>query len=233
MNYGLLFKMLCYIVLSSMLCIAVSDNLRRPEVDAPDIVEYPILTEYRLSLLKDYMNLHYGIDSVSLEKPGMIVVHYTAIPDLANTLAVLQRETLSSYRTEIAGHGDVNVSVHYVIAKDGIIYRLQPENIAARHAIGFNWCALGIEIVAANEKQITPAQLSSCSWLVAWIASRLDTVQYMVGHYECTNWKSGVFSLYRENDPAYSPKEAADPGAGFMARLRATIASKYSISLKY
>jgi N-acetyl-anhydromuramyl-L-alanine amidase AmpD len=178
------------------------------------------------------MNFHYGIDSVAFDRPAMIVVHYTAIASLADSLTRLKLERLSPDRTDIAGHGDVNVSVHYLIAGDGTIYRLQQENIACRHVIGFNWCALGIEMVAANEKQLTPAQLVSCAWLCAWIASRLSSVDYLIGHHEYAKKKLPHFAFYKENYPTYKPVAVTDPGDVFMKKLRAVLSTQFSIILK-
>jgi N-acetylmuramoyl-L-alanine amidase len=227
------------IVLSSMVLFSVaaqgiSQGMSRPVIGAPpQLRAYPVLSEYRLMLLREYMKLHYGIDSAVLDKPSAIVVHYTAIASLEECLARFMYETLTPDRTDIAGHGDVNVGVHYLIAKDGVIYQLQPENIVGRHAIGFNWCALGIELVAANEKELTPEQLASCAWLCAWIASRLYSVEHLFGHHESLNQKLPHYVLFRENDPTYAFKVNGDPGVAFMKKLRSTIISMYSISLKF
>jgi N-acetylmuramoyl-L-alanine amidase len=204
----------------------------RRAVEAPPIREYPVLTARRLELLKAYMRLHYGTDSIALERPAMIVVHYTAIAALPDTLATFKRETLPASRTDIAGHGDVNVSIHYVIDRDGTVYRLQPENIVARHTIGFNWCALGIELVAAGEKQLTRAQLDSCARLVAWIVSRYPSVQYLIGHHEYMKKDLPPFVLYNERDPTFKPTVKIDPGAAFMRKLRDALATRYAILLK-
>ena len=39
----------------------------------------------------------------------------------------------------------LNVSSHYLVDRDGTIYQLTPETILNRHAIGVNWCSIGIE----------------------------------------------------------------------------------------
>jgi N-acetyl-anhydromuramyl-L-alanine amidase AmpD len=205
--------------------------LRAP-VSAPAIREYPILTPRRLELLQAYMRRHYGTDSTALVNPALIVVHYTAIAGLPDTLATFKLEKLPAGRTDIAGHGDVNVSVHYVIARDGTIYRLQPEEVVARHVIGLNWCSLGIELVAANEKQLTDAQTAFCAQLVAWIASRYPSVEYLIGHQEYARKDLPHHALYRELDLTYTLTKKIDPGVTFMRRLRSTLASQYSLSLK-
>ena len=201
-------------------------------VEAPALKEYPVLTEARLELLRQYAEMHFGSPSIDLPEPLMIVVHYTAISGLDATLATFALERLPAGRTDIAGHGDVNVGIHYVIAKDGAVYRLQPENVMGRHIIGFNWCSIGIEMVARNAAELTAAQLTSCARLSAWIASRHPSLQYLIGHHEYMRKDLPHFALFREKDPAYTPTVKVDPGDAFMKRLRETLLSRYSLTLK-
>ncbi len=201
-------------------------------VEPPALREYPILTESRLGLLRQYAEMHFGSPSIDLPEPLMIVVHYTAMSGLEASLSTFKLERLPAGRTDIAGHGDVNVGIHYVIAKDGAVYRLQPENIMARHIIGFNWCSIGIEMVGRNAAELTDAQLASCARLSAWIASRHPTIQYLIGHHEYMKKDLPHFTLFREKDPAYAPTVKVDPGDAFMKRLRDTLLARYSLSLK-
>lgn len=204
----------------------------RPPVQPPPLRQYPILTEHRLSLLQDYLRFHYGMTSTDLSEPAMIVVHYTAIGSLTGTLRTFKPDLLPAGRTDIKGHGDVNVSVHYVIAKDGAVYRLQPDNIAARHIIAFNWCTLGIELVARNEKELTQPQLASCARLCAWLAQEHPSVRYLIGHHEYADPSRPHYVLYREHDPTYKPTRKYDPGDAFMKNLRFLLARDYGVSLE-
>lgn len=209
-----------------------AQNGGHPSPSPLTIREYPVLTDARLKLLKEYAEVHFGVDSVALVDPKMIVVHFTAMSSLTASLSTFKRDTLPSGRTDIAGHGDVNVGIHYVIAKDGTIYRLQPENIIGRHTIGFNWCAIGIEMVAKNEQELTAAELSSCAALCAWIASRHASIEYLIGHHEYMRRDLPHFALYIEKDPSYMPTVKDDPGDGFMNKLRQTILTRYSLTFK-
>ena len=65
------------------------------------------------------------------------------------------RETLGPDRPELGKADEVNVSAHFLVDRDGTIYRLMPETRLARHVIGLNWCAIGIENVGGPESPLT------------------------------------------------------------------------------
>jgi N-acetylmuramoyl-L-alanine amidase len=75
----------------------------------------------------------------------------------------------------------------FMVDRDGTIYRLMPETALARHIIGYNWCAIGIENVggANNKKEdLTPAQLKANIKLIRYLHAKYPTIQYVFGHYQ-------------------------------------------------
>jgi hypothetical protein len=200
-------------LVSSAMGVLTAQSSGRKTVESPPIRQYPVLTDRRMELLKEYAKAHFGAESAALDSPGMIVVHYTELANLADSLATFKPDTLPRGRTDIAGHGDVNVGVHYVIAKDGTVDQLQPENVIGRHTIGFNWCAIGIEMVARNEKELTDAELLSCATLCAWIASRHPSIEYLIGHHEYVRKDLPHFALYLEKDAFPRPFCSSRPPA--------------------
>ena len=211
---------------------AFTQESARAPVAQPALKDYPIVSERRLELTRAYARQHYGVDSAELNAPRMVVVHYTATSSLSGSLSTFKTDVLAAARTDIAGHGDVNVGVHYLIARDGTTYRLLPEDVMGRHTIGFNWCALGIEMVAGTERDLSEAQLASCAHLVAWIASRRSSIEFLIGHHEYMDRKLPHASLFLEKDSAYAPTVKTDPGAPFMRSLRALLAQRYKVALK-
>lgn len=161
-----------------------------------------------------------GIDSVALV-PRMVVVHWTAIPTLRKTWDAFAPELLPADRPEIAAAGRVNVSSQFLIDRDGTIYQLLPETVVARHVIGLNRSAIGIENVGGPEAPLTDAQLRANAALVAHLARKYPTLRYLIGHLEYTAWEGS--SLWQERDPDYRT-EKTDPGEDFLARLRARLA---------
>ena len=84
-----------------------------------------------------YFDVHYGPDAPQILEPRMVVLHWTGVPSASSTWNTFASATLGG-RDDILGGGDVNVSSHFLIERDGTIHRLLPEDSFARHCIGFN-----------------------------------------------------------------------------------------------
>jgi len=149
-----------------------------------------------------------------------VVVHWTAIPTLRATWDAFAPETLDGGRPDIAQAGRVNVSSQFLVDRDGTIYQLLPETVIARHVIGLNRAAIGIENVGGPEAPLTDAQLRANAALVTHLAKKYPTIRYLIGHLEYTAWEGST--LWEERDPGYRT-EKTDPGVDFLARLRARL----------
>lgn len=172
----------------------------------------------------DYLRERTGeaaLDSI-LFTPRMIVVHWTAIPTLRETWDAFAPELLPAGRPEIAAAGRVNVSAQFLVDRDGTIYQLLPETVVARHVIGLNQVAIGIENVGGPEAPLTPAQLDANQALVTHLVGKHPTIRHLIGHLEYREWEGSP--LWRERDAAYRT-EKSDPGAGFLAALRSRLAA--------
>lgn len=183
------------------------------------ILDRPVsFDQDRIDLTLQYLEEHYGLTQGSPTiEPRMVVVHHTVIPTLEKTLAAFESARLPNWRPEIAGAGALNVSSQFVVDRDGSIYRLMPENYMARHVIGLNHCAIGIENVGGTEDlPLTPSQLSANAWLVTYLKKKYD-IQYLIGHQEYTLFEG--HELWLEKDAGYRT-EKHDPGEQFMAELR-------------
>jgi N-acetylmuramoyl-L-alanine amidase len=124
-------------------------------------------------------------------------------------------------RKELSGVSQLNVSIHFLVDRDGTIYRLIPENLMARHVIGLNWCALGIENVGdGNKFPLTKAQLKANVWLVKYLKKKYTSIEYLIGHHEYTFFQNTP--LWKETDPNYRT-DKTDPGDEFMNRLRENV----------
>jgi N-acetylmuramoyl-L-alanine amidase len=174
--------------------------------------------DLRNKLTLEYVRQHY--DPAATEAtvlPTMIVVHWTASATLKALLATFRPEELPRGRPELLAGGRLNVSSHYVIDRDGTIYQLLPDQWMARHTIGLNRVALGIENVGGPQWPLTAAQIASCTWLVKDLVRKHPTIRYLIGHYEYLRFKGTP--LWQERDPRYLTRKQ-DPGLEFMARLR-------------
>ncbi len=183
------------------------------------IIDKPIVFNLeRIDLTRDYLEQRYGlIQSTPTIQPKMIVVHYTVIPTLEKTFAAFDKPRLPNSRPEIAGASALNVSSQFLVDQDGTIYRLMPETYMARHVIGLNHCAIGIENVGATkEVPLTKAQLDTNIWLIQYLEKKYD-IQYLIGHQEYTLFED--HELWLEKDDSYRT-EKHDPGVHFMEDLR-------------
>ncbi|MBN1574429.1 MAG: N-acetylmuramoyl-L-alanine amidase [Deltaproteobacteria bacterium] len=170
-------------------------------------------------LTLDYIHKHYDPKARSIEiTPKMIVLHWTAICGMEASWNTFNRVHISANRTYIARYGDVNVSVHFLVDRDGTIYRLMPETTMARHTIGLNWCAIGVENVGSNSVcTLTGAQVESNAALVRYLAGKYGTIEYLIGHYEYGAFRGTP--LWKGLIPDYFTHKI-DPGESFMAGVR-------------
>lgn len=187
------------------------------------IVDRPItFDQEREQLTKDYLRERYGIDQdTSTIDPRMIVLHWTEIPTLEASFAAFKDSKLPNYRPEIGGASGLNVSSQFLVDQDGTIYRLMPETTMARHVIGLNHTAIGVENVGGTaETPLTKKQIKSNIWLVEQL-SKTYPIEYLIGHYEYTDFEG--HELWLEVDKNYRTKKV-DPGSDFMAAVRKGVA---------
>ena len=183
------------------------------------IVDKPIVfNQKRVKLTQDYLENRYGMSQDNiLIKPQMIVVHWTAIPTLEKSFEAFYNESLPNWRPELVNQSALNVSAQFLVDQDGTIYRLMPENHMARHVIGLNHAAIGIENVGGTkETPLTKAQLKSNIKLIKYLKTK-HSINYLIGHYEYTLFEN--HPLWKEVDSGYRT-EKTDPGIAFMAKIR-------------
>lgn len=188
----------------------------KPQVE---IIDKPIIfDETRKELTLEYLKDHYGLeqDAPTID-PKMIVLHWTAIPTFEGSFDAFKNVKLPSWRPDIKNASALNVSSHFLIDQDGTIYRLMPETTMARHVIGLNHAAIGVENVGGTEgKPLTDAQLKSNIALVEYLADKYH-IDYLIGHYEYRNFEN--HPLWLEKDDGYRTKKT-DPGEDFMRKVR-------------
>lgn len=183
------------------------------------IIDKPIQFDAkRIALTKAYLKDRYGLerDTIAIS-PKMIVLHWTAIPTFEGSYDAFYNSTLPSWRPDIENVSGLNVSAHFLVDKDGSIYRMMPETYMGRHVIGLNHCAIGIENVGGPEDSpLTEKQLKANIKLVRYLAKKYD-IDFLIGHYEYTNFEG--HPLWLERDSSYRT-EKTDPGKDFMKKVR-------------
>lgn len=182
------------------------------------IVDKPIVFDNeRIQLTNEYLATRYGLEQDKpIIDPKMIVLHWTAIPTLQESFDTFYTSQLPS-RPDIATASALNVSSQFLVDTDGTIYRLMPEITMARHVIGLNHTAIGIENVGGTQDvPLTEAQIEANIWLVKYLSKKYP-IEYLIGHYEYTQFEG--HELWLEKDDGYRT-EKVDPGEDFMRAVR-------------
>lgn len=188
------------------------------------IIQKPIdFGQTRVQLTQQYRWQHYGVQSAAITiVPQMIVLHWTARATLKEAYDFFYPPTLSQ-RPDIAGHGLLNVTAQYLVDRDGTIYQLMPDNWMARHVIGLNDIAIGIENVGGVDDvaDLTPAQVDADVYLIRYLQHKYPTIHYLIGHYEYLQCRHTP--LWQEKDDDYITFKQ-DPGPAFMRAVRKKVA---------
>jgi N-acetylmuramoyl-L-alanine amidase len=184
------------------------------------IQEKPIsFTSVRKKLTLDYLRRHSAAGAGDIViVPRIVVIHWTVNDNAGDARGYFDRETLQPDRADIRRGGALNVSAHYIVDRDGAIWRLMPDTWMARHVIGLNHCAIGIENIGGPAYPLTKEQLGANAWLVMYLARKYPTIEYVIGHHEYLEFRTGP--LWRNLDPTYAPHRKEDPGETFMKDLR-------------
>lgn len=196
------------------------------------------VTPERVRLTRDYLAQHHpaflatlpagdGPEAIGFT-PRIVVVHYTAIPTLEGTLEAFAPLEIDGTRPLVRAHGRLNVGIHYVVDRDGTIYGLLPDTVVARHTIGLNHVAIGIENVGDGDlgsrasAPLTAAQVTANAALVRHLRAKYPTIDFLVGHSEYTDLERPshpAHALFHEAVPSYRTAKV-DPGRRFLRALR-------------
>jgi N-acetylmuramoyl-L-alanine amidase len=132
--------------------------------------------------MADYAERHYGIHDYRLSDPKVIVEHYTATSSFAPVFSYFSRNEPDPELNELPG-----ICSHYVIDRDGTIYRLVRTSIMCRHTVGLNWTAIGIEHVGQSDAQVmgNARQLAASLRLTRALQGRYGiATRNVIGHNE-------------------------------------------------
>jgi len=198
---------------------------KKKSIESPfdlQIIDKPIdFGTERIAMTKEYIKTHYGKTVNNIEiTPKIILLHWTADMSFEKSFKRLQPQRLLTDRKDIAKASLLNVSAHFLVARDGTIYRLMPETWMARHVIGLNYSSIGVENVGGqgNKKDdLTLAQRASNKKLIRYLKAKYPSIEYLVGHHEYKQMEST--SLWLELDKGYRTNKS-DPGDRFMAEMR-------------
>jgi N-acetylmuramoyl-L-alanine amidase len=129
-----------------------------------------------------YAQRHYGMPTWRLERPRVIVEHYTASNSFGSAYSTFAANAPDRELGELPG-----VCAHFLIDRNGTIFQLVRLNTICRHTVGLNWTAFGIEHVGTSDRQILAnrAQLAASLSLTLWLMSTYEIqLRNVIGHNE-------------------------------------------------
>jgi N-acetyl-anhydromuramyl-L-alanine amidase AmpD len=182
------------------------------------IINKPInYSEERVRLSLEYLKEHHGlVQKTPTIVPKMIVLHYTAGGNVESNFKYFNKKHLENARNTLKKQSTLNVSSQFIIDRDGTVYQLMEPNQFARHTIGLNYCAIGIENIGSKKEPLTDKQVSANAQLIRYLTQKYK-IEYLIGHSEYGIFRNS--KLWRESDPNYfTGKE--DPGKDFMTKVR-------------
>jgi N-acetylmuramoyl-L-alanine amidase len=193
-----------------------------------NIISKPIVyNQERIQLSIDYLKQRHNlIQSTATITPKIIVLHYTAGGTLESNFNYFNNVKIEGARAYNKNQSPLNVSSHYLVDRDGSIYQLMPDTFFARHTIGLNYCAIGIENIGSKAEPLTEEQAIANAKLVRHLKSKF-AISHLIGHYEYGKFKGT--KLWRETNPSYFTGKD-DPGSDFMVKVRSFIKD---LKLKY
>ncbi|MEO0132624.1 MAG: peptidoglycan recognition family protein [candidate division WOR-3 bacterium] len=132
-----------------------------------------------MKIVAEFLDINYK----PCDKPrkiDMIVLHSTGSDDVNGVISWFKNPASQ-------------VSAHYVIDKDGTVYKLVRLNDIAWHAKEYNSRSIGIEIVHSILKPTTKEQRIALVELVAELIKNISTIKYLQGHFELSRMKSDPY----------------------------------------
>ncbi len=158
---------------------------RPTTVHPPHIVWDPIpFGATRKAQTVAYVRRHYGSfmkPTWRLIHPHVIVIHYTEA-SYGSTFNTFANDVPDSELHELPA-----TSAHFVIDAGGTIHQLVSLGTIARHTVGLNWTAIGVEHVGYSDAQVLGdrRQMSSSLHLVHWLSCRFHIqIRNVIGHAE-------------------------------------------------
>ena len=194
----------------------------------PPIVPKPIpFGAQRKAETAAYARRHYGLDTWRLERPRVIVEHYTAGTSFASAYSTFASDAPDAELGELPG-----TCAHFVVDTDGTIYQLVPLGTICRHTVGLNYTAIGIEHVGTSDREIldNPRQLGASLRLTLWLMQQEQIeLRNVIGHNE-----SLTSPYHRERYRPWRCQTHADWQRRDMAVYRAdlvALARRYHLTL--
>jgi len=180
----------------------------------------------RERLTMQYLAAHVGEDYITglpamdaRMVPRVVVLHWTGGGYARSAWFTFQPERRPR-RPDLKGAKALNLSVHFVVDRDGTIFRLMDETRVGRHTIGLNHLSIGVENVGDGDRwPMTDAQVQSNIDLVRYLKARFPSITHVIGHHEYRSFEHAGHPYFQEHDSRKRTRKV-DPGDDFMRAVR-------------
>ena len=99
----------------------------------------------------------------------ILVLHYSIWKNLEEADLILDQA------------GVLNVSIHYLVDRNGKVFQLMPDTLMARHCIGLNYSSIGVENVGGENSidNMTDEQIEANILLVKYLKEKYPSIEYL------------------------------------------------------
>jgi N-acetylmuramoyl-L-alanine amidase len=210
-----MYKSILVFVFIAISKIAIAKNDSIPVIH---IVEKPIsYSDERKKLSVEYLQKRHGLNlQKPIITPKIIVLHFTDGGTVKSIFNYFNNTTIEAGRSYNKKQSNLNVSSHYLIDRDGAIYHLLADTLFARHTIGLNYCAIGVENIGSVSNPLTDKQVAANIALINHLSKKYS-IEYVIGHSEYGKFRKTP--LWKETDPSYFTGKT-DPGESFLKQVR-------------
>ncbi|WP_170347574.1 YARHG domain-containing protein [Ruegeria atlantica] len=185
------------------------------------IIDRPIqFGERRQFLTSEYLRKQLGKSTDITFEPRMIVIHDTSDASLEEYFEKLKPSSVPDGHLGLANNEALNFSVHYIVDRDGTIYKLMEDYVVARHVSGLDTSAIGVKNVGGENLNLTSAQLEANEFLVDHLKKKYPKIQYIIGYHEHRFFRDHEFWVGKvpEHDDS-----STGPGEIYINSLRSSI----------
>ncbi len=162
---------------------AVTAGGTKPAPPKPPIAQSRIpFPAKRKAEMRRYAVRHYGIRRHTLDRPRVIVEHFTGTNSYSATWNSFAADVPDPELRELPG-----VCTHFLIDRRGVIHQLVSLRLMCRHTVGLNWTAIGIEHVGTSDQAVLSnrRQLDASLRLTRWLQWRFGVeTRNVIGHSE-------------------------------------------------
>jgi N-acetyl-anhydromuramyl-L-alanine amidase AmpD len=210
-----MYKSILVFVFIAISNVAIAKNDSIPSIR---IVEKPIsFSEERKKLSVEYLQNRHGLNlKKPIITPKIIVLHFTDGGTIKSVFNYFNNTTIETGRSYNKKQSKLNVSSHYLIDRNGTIYHLLADTLFARHTIGLNYCAIGVENIGSVSNPLTDEQVAANIALIKHLTQQYP-IEYVIGHSEYGKFRKTP--LWKETDPTYYTGKT-DPGESFLKKVR-------------